>query len=184
MTSLQLAEHFRSYQNTWERNANIQATLLATETQCLEINAILMRKSHRQSSKPVPQYNCQPIDVSRSTIAQPLPAPIVPAEVNPVPIGGPSSSAWGPLRPPQSTPKLGTKGPEAKTRKGRHCRRCGRLYGKGKGNCEGAHSLAKCFNPCQDCGARDCPGCDPKNFNNNKTCDRDGNRPVKATKQM
>jgi hypothetical protein len=56
----------------------------------------------------------------------------------------------------------------------RHCRRCG----KTNQQCQGAMNVKNCTNPCQDCGKLDCPGRDPKNWKNGKTCPNTGEQNV------
>ena len=171
-TCSKLAEHLASHFRAWQRNANIRTTLLSTEEDCSIIQDQITKHLFTHHGD-VPQYNQAPIPI-------PTCAPL-----HSLPTSGPSQPGRALQRNTldqflsinaQSVFQITGQQEPTTSRKRRTCRRCG----NNNDICKGAMKVKDCRNACQDCGDFDCAGRAPKNFQNNRTCDRTGNKIVRS----
>lgn len=175
--SAKLAEHLQSHYAIWQRNANIRTTLLSTE----EERSLIQDQIQQHSSthrKEVLQYDQASIPIPSRAPLRSLPAPASLQSSSLLPTnttaGQNTLDQFFSLNA-RSLLQIPSQSEPSSDRQRRRCRRCG----KTTDDCAGARSVEFCRKPCQDCGQLDCPGRDPKNYKNSKTCDRSGGRVVR-----
>jgi hypothetical protein len=181
----QLAEHLSSYESVWKRNANIRGSLLTTEDQRREIDREIQEDLARPWHLNTIQFNPTSLSAPQNT------ATLLPSISASIPVASTSEqgqkqstllqflkssnvqNAFSILSPSSAEPSTLTVTNSTQQRK-RHCRRCGKVNEE----CQGAMSVKNCRNPCQDCGALNCEGRDPRNWKNGKTCANTGEQNV------
>lgn len=167
----QFPEHLRSFQTVWARIANTRATLMVTAEARAEVQAILKQAPQRQAAGVLPQYEQQSIRISEAAKNQNV-SPTLPLYPIFTPSGANTSAI---LQRNSGIDHRDNEQLASGSRSRRTCRRCGQT----SDICGGARSVKNCQNPCQDCGDKDCGGRNPKNFKNQISCDRSGNRKVR-----